>query len=111
MVTVYAATLGKRGMKDLANLCYQKAHYAASGIARLAGFSVDRTVTFFHEFVVTCPGSPAKINAALLDKKIVGGLDISDRSDNGMLVCVTETSSKADIDRFVDALREIGAGS
>jgi glycine dehydrogenase subunit 1 len=111
MVTVYAATLGKRGLKDLANLCYQKAHYTAAEIDQLDGFSVERTGPFFHEFVITCPESPAKINSALLDRKIIGGLDISDRSDNGMLVCVTETSSKADIDRLVDALREIGAGS
>ena len=111
MVTVYAATLGKRGLKDLANLCYQKAHYAAAEIDQLDGFSVERTGPFFHEFVITCPESPAKINSALLDRKIIGGLDISDRSNNGMLVCVTETSSKADIDRLVDALREIGAGS
>ena len=111
MVTVYAATLGKRGLKDLANLCYQKAHYAAAEIDQLDGFSVERTGPFFHEFVITCPESPAKINAALLDRKIIGGLDISDRSNNGMLACVTETSSKADIDRLVDALREIGAGS
>ena len=111
MVTVYAATLGKQGIKDLANLCYQKAHYAASEINRLDGFSVDSTGAYFHEFVVTCPGSPAKINAALLDEKIIGGLDISDRSDNGMLVAVTETSSKADIDRFVAALSKIGAAS
>ena len=111
MVTVYAATLGKQGIKDLANLCYQKAHYAASEIDRLDGFSVDSTGAYFHEFVVTCPGSPAKINAALLEQKIIGGLDISDRSDNGMLVAVTETSSKADIDRFVAALSKIGAAS
>jgi glycine dehydrogenase subunit 1 len=111
MVTVYAATLGKQGMKDLANLCYQKAHYAASEIDRIDGYSVESTGTFFHEFVVTCPDIPARINAALLDKKIIGGLDISDRSENGMLVCVTETSSKADIDRFVSALAEIGASS
>ena len=111
MVTVYAATLGKQGIKDLANLCYQKAHYAASEINRLDGFSVDSTGAYLHEFVVTCPGSPAKINAALLDEKIIGGLDISDRSDNGMLVAVTETSSKADIDRFVAALSKIGAAS
>jgi glycine dehydrogenase subunit 1 len=111
MVTVYTATLGKRGMKDLANLCYQKAHYAAAEIDRLDGFTVESEGTFFHEFVVTCPDSPAKINAALLQQKIIGGLDISDRSDNGMLVCVTETNSRADIDRFVAALSEIGAGS
>ncbi len=114
MVTAYTATLGKQGIKDLANLCYQKAHYAASELNRLDGFSVESLSsghTFFHEFVVTCPSSPSNINAALLDKKIIGGLDISDRSDQGMLVCVTETSSKVDIDKFVQAMSEIGASA
>ena len=118
MVAAFVATLGKQGMKDLANLCYQKAHYAAAAIDRLPGFTLGRAgnddsngsgATFFHEFVVRCPGSPGAINSALLKKKIIGGLDISDRVDNGMLVCVTEASSKADIDRFVAALGEIGA--
>jgi glycine dehydrogenase subunit 1 len=112
MVTVFVATLGKQGMKDLANLCYQKAHYAAAEIDRLDGFTVgasDSGSAFFHEFVVRCPGSPAAINAELLKRKIIGGLDISDRTDNSMLVCVTETSSRADIDMFVAALGEIGA--
>ncbi len=121
MVTVFVATLGRQGMKDLAKLCYQKAHYAAAEINRLAGFTVESPGSgdalnsgspgkaYFHEFVVRCPGPPATINAALLKQKIIGGLDISDRSENGMLVCVTETSSKADIDRFVAALDAIGA--
>ena len=112
MVTVFVATLGKQGMKDLAKLCYQKAHYAAAEIDRLDGFLVESSgsgTAYFHEFVVRCPGSPAAINAALLERKIIGGLDISDRSDNGMLVCVTETNLKADIDMFVVALGEIGA--
>ncbi len=112
MVTVFVATLGKQGMKDLANLCYQKAHYAAAEIDRLDGFTVEASGSgsaFFHEFVVRCPGSPAAINAELLKRKIIGGLDISDRADNSMLVCVTETSSKADIDMFVAALGDVGA--
>ena len=121
MVTVFVATLGRQGMKELAELCYQKAHYAAAEIDRLTGFSVESANSggssdsenpvkaYFHEFVVRCPRPPAAINAALLKRKIIGGLDISDRSDNGMLVCVTEASSKADIDRFVAALGEIGA--
>ena len=109
MVAVYLATLGRQGMSELANLCYQKAHYAAGEIDRLDGFSVETDSVYFHEFVVRCPRSPAAINADLLKKKIIGGLDISERSENSMLVCVTETSSKADVDRFVAALGEIGS--
>tara|TARA_B100000700_G_scaffold327851_1_gene443743 strand:- start:5960 stop:7291 length:1332 start_codon:yes stop_codon:yes gene_type:complete len=109
MVTVYTATLGKQGIKDVANLCYQKAHYAASEIDKLNNFSIEPRGTFFHEFVVNCPVPPREINAALLKRNILGGLDISDRSENGMLICVTETILKHDIDRLVSALSEIGS--
>ena len=108
MVTVYVATLGKQGMKEVAHLCYQKAHYAAGEIGNIEGYSVRNRGAFFHEFVVICPVNPSLINAELFKKKIIGGLDISHRFDNGMLVCFTETSSKKEIDRFVEALRQIG---
>ena len=108
MVTAYVATLGKQGIKEVAELCYQKAHYAAKEITNIEGYSVRNKGTFFHEFVVTCPREPSVINAELLKQKIIGGLDISNRSDNGMLVCFTETNSKKDIDRFVEGLRQLG---
>lgn len=108
MVAVYVATLGKQGLGDVANLCYQKAHYAASEIAGIAGFSLPVEGTFFHEFAVTCPRPVKEINAALLEKKIIGGHDISDRIPNTMLLCVTEMNSRAEIDNLLTALREIG---
>ena len=108
MVTAYVATLGKQGIREVAELCYQKAHYAANEIANIEGYSVRNKGTFFHEFVATCPRDPSVINAELLKQKIIGGLDISNRSHNGMLVCFTETNSKKDIDRFVEGLRQLG---
>lgn len=110
MVAVYVATLGKQGMKDVASLCYQKAHYAASEIAQIPGYSLPVEGTFFHEFAVTCPRPVSETNAALLERKIIGGYDISDRIPNTMLVCVTEMNSRDEIDRLISALREIGVG-
>ena len=110
MVAVYVATLGKQGIKDVANLCYQKAHFAASEIAQIPGYSLPVEGTFFHEFAVTCPRSVAETSAALLERKIIGGYDISDRIPNTMVICVTEMNPRAEIDRLVEALREIGSG-
>ena len=61
---------------------------------------------FFQEFAVRCPRPPAQINASLLERGIIGGLDVSDRIENGMLLCVTEMSSREEIDRLVEALVE-----
>ncbi|MEK7814666.1 MAG: glycine dehydrogenase, partial [Chloroflexota bacterium] len=90
----------------VAELCYHKAHYAASRIAQLPGYSLPIQGTFFREFVVRCPTSPRVINRRLLEHNILGGLDISETFPNGMLLCVTEMNSREDIDALVAALAE-----
>ncbi len=111
MVAVYVATMGKQGLQDVANLCYQKAHYAADQIAKLPGFSLPVEGTFFHEFAVSCPRPVSEINAGLQEVGIIGGYDISDRIPNTMLLCVTEMNSREEIDRLVDRLGELGGGA
>jgi len=101
---VYLATLGKSGLKRVAELCYHKAHYAADRIARLKGYSLISAEPFFKEFAVRCPVAPAEINRALLRKRIIGGLDISPVVESAMLLCVTEMNTKEEIDRLVEIL-------
>ncbi len=102
--TIYLAAMGRQGLRQVAELCYHKSHYAASAIGGLDGYSLPQSGEFFQEFVVTCPEAPAKINRRLMERNILGGLDVSDRFENGMLLCVTEMNSREDIDLLVDAL-------
>ena len=55
-----------------------------------------------------CPRPPAEINRRLLERDIIGGLDVSDQVDNGMLLCVTEMNTREEIERLAEALREVG---
>ncbi len=105
--TIYLAALGKQGMRQVAELCYHKAHYAAAQIGQLPGYSLPINGPFFQEFVVQCPASPTEINKKLMARNILGGLDVSEKVPNGMLLCVTEMNSKEDIDALVAALSEI----
>jgi glycine dehydrogenase subunit 1 len=98
--------LGRQGLRQVAELCYHKAHYAAAQIGGLPGYSRPLSGTFFQEFVVSCPQPPEVINRRLLEQNILGGLDISAQVPNGMLLCVTEMNSRADIDRLVQVLGE-----
>jgi glycine dehydrogenase subunit 1 len=107
MATIYTACLGRQGLRYVAELCYQKAHYAAGQIAELPGYTVPLSGTFFQEFVVGCPRPPEEVNAALLERGIIGGLDISDQVYNGLLLCVTELNTRGQIDALVEALREV----
>jgi glycine dehydrogenase subunit 1 len=104
--TVYLAAIGKPGLRQVAELCYHKSHYAAAEIGKLPGFSMPIDGPFFQEFVVQCPAPPAEINKKLMERNILGGLDLSRQISNGMLLCVTEMSSRKDIDSLVVALSE-----
>jgi glycine dehydrogenase subunit 1 len=104
--TIYVQALGPRGLRRVAELCYERAHAAADRIDALPGFAVERDEPFFHEFVVRTPKPPTEINRALLARGIIGGLDISDHM-NRMLLCVTEMNSYEEIDRLVQALAEV----
>ena len=111
MSTVYMASFGKQGLKRAAELCYHKSHYAAGLIDAIPGYSIAMDGTFFQEFVVECPLPPSEINERLLEYKIIGGLDVSDQIDNGMLVSATELNTREQINRLAAALAEIGAGA
>ncbi len=106
--TVYLATVGKQGLREIAEACYHKAHYAAEIIGALPGYSVDFGRPFFKEFVVKCPRPVSEINRRLLDRDIIGGLDVSDQVEDGMLVCVTEMNTREEIERLRDGLAEAG---
>ena len=107
MVVAYVAALGRTGLKQVAELCYQKAHYLASEIDRIPGYSLATEADFFHEFPIICPNPPAEINRRLLEHQVIGGLDINDHLTNGMLLCATEMNTRSDIEHFLVALREL----
>jgi len=104
---VYLATVGKEGLRQIAEVCYHKAHYAAGLIARLEGYSLATQGAFFKEFAVRCPRPPAEVNRHLLERGIIGGLDVSGLVPNGMLFCVTEMNSRGEIERLAEALGEV----
>jgi glycine dehydrogenase subunit 1 len=102
--TVYLAAMGKRGLRQVAELCYHKAHYAAKAISKLKGYSLVFRKPFFKEFAIRCPLAPHQINRVLFKEGIIGGLDISNTIDNGMLLCVTEMNAKEEIDKLIEIL-------
>lgn len=106
---VYLSLMGKHGLRQAAELCYHKAHYAAQQIEALPGYQVERSKPFFHEFVVKCPRPVAMINRRLIEKGIVGGFDLGSdypHLENHMLVCVTEMNTRAEIDALAAGLKE-----
>lgn len=110
---VYLSLLGKKGLRQVAELCYQKAHYAAAQLSQIEGMGLCFTEPFFHEFALCVNRPVAEVNAHLLEHGILGGYDLGQDYPslaNHMLVAVTEMNSKEEIDTLVEVLSEVSHG-
>ena len=112
--TIFLSAMGPRGLKQMATLCLQKAHYLADRVGALPGWSLPfGAAPFFHEFVAKGPKPASEVNAHLLKKGYLGGYDLGraypDMKDC-LLFCVTEKRTRQEIDGLVKALGSLGAG-
>jgi len=110
--TIYLATIGKQGFRELGELCLQKAHYAFRQITAVPGFESPFHRPFFDEFVIKSPVPIQQLQRRFEQANMLGGydlrLDYPDMQDC-LLFCVTETRSKEDIDHLVAVLKEVQA--
>jgi glycine dehydrogenase subunit 1 len=106
--TVYMATLGRQGLREVAEQCLQKAHYAAEQFSAVPDYRLKYSVPFFHEFVLQCPGNAEAVAARLAAAGIVAGFPLGrcrpDLADC-LLVAVTEKRTREEIDAYAAALR------
>ncbi|HEV8338052.1 MAG TPA: aminomethyl-transferring glycine dehydrogenase subunit GcvPA [bacterium] len=104
---IYMAALGRGGLRQVAEVCARRAHYAMGRLAQIPGFTPAFEGPTFHEFVLRCPRDPEEINGRLLDVGIVGGLALGrfypDLGDSWLL-CVTENRTREEIDRLARTL-------
>lgn len=108
--TIHLCLLGSRGIRDLAAQNLAKARYALGELEKIPGVLRSFSGPFFNEFAVDFPRAVKLINGSLLREKIIGpyvlGAHYPELTKRG-LVCVTETTPRAEIDRFVAAVRKI----
>lgn len=105
---VYLALMGKQGIRQVAELCTQKAHYLAEQLKR-SGINLIFKAPFFKEFAVRLPVDPQTVNKALLGKGFLGGLALKryyPELTNGWLLAVTEKRTKEEMDAFVRSVLE-----
>lgn len=109
--TIYMTLLGKTGFQQVANLCYQNAHYAANTVQEVPGFELPfKSTPFFHEFVVKPDENVPELLAHLQDHGILGGYDLGKdypELEGCLLMAVTEMISSEDIDYLSDVLNEV----
>jgi glycine dehydrogenase subunit 1 len=110
--TIHLALLGKTGLRQAATLSTAKAHYAARVLGEVAGVTPRFGAPFFKEFALRLPKTPDRVLRALRKRRILGGVALG-QFDRGLrdsiLVAVTERRTRAEIDRYAEALAALVA--
>ncbi|MHB1127869.1 MAG: aminomethyl-transferring glycine dehydrogenase subunit GcvPA [Bacillota bacterium] len=100
--TVYLTLAGRSGFRQLAELCFHKAHYLQQVLSRLPGVETVFEAPFFREFVIRTSLEPELLLHRLRENKIVGGLPLGRYHQDlaaATLWCVGEIHSKSALDR------------
>jgi glycine dehydrogenase subunit 1 len=111
--TVYLSLLGQHGLRQVSELCYHKAHYAADQISRIAGYELWSDDNFFNEFLIRCPHPAQEIYDHLLEHNLIAGYPVGKDYpgfEDFLLIAVTEMNTKEDIDWLVSGLEEVSNG-
>ncbi|HTG29952.1 MAG TPA: aminomethyl-transferring glycine dehydrogenase subunit GcvPA [Methylomirabilota bacterium] len=107
-VTVHLCLLGKEGLREMAHQNLSKARFALTELEKIPGVRRAFDAPFFNEFTIELPRSVKLVNAQLLREKIVGPFVLGTaypELTKHALVCVTETITRVEIEKFASALR------
>ncbi|MGE0606188.1 MAG: aminomethyl-transferring glycine dehydrogenase subunit GcvPA [Pirellulales bacterium] len=106
--TVYLSAMGPQGMREVAELCLQKSHYAADEICAGGRFSLPFGKPFFKEFVVRDRDNQVEtVLAKARDQGLLAGVPLSrwyPELADCFLVCVTEKRTKKEIETLAEVL-------
>lgn len=100
---VYMAAMGPNGLAEVAQLCFEGAHYFADELAKLKGFERVHKAEFFNEFLTNCPMDVKVFEQKMMEKGILCGLPVDDK----ILWCVTEKMDKQAIDEVLQVIKEV----
>ncbi|CAN5745476.1 aminomethyl-transferring glycine dehydrogenase subunit GcvPA [soil metagenome] len=109
--TVYLATIGPHGLRDVASLGAAQARRLESALAAAGAPRVHRA-PYLNEFAVRVPDAEA-VHARLLERGVLAGLPLArwypddPELRDALLVCATEVTTSEQIERFAGALREV----
>ena len=108
--TIYMALLGGEGLRRVAAACHAQAAELVAALTAIRGVRRAFDAPFFHEDVLCLDRPVAPVLAALAEKGILGGIDVSEQYPelgHALLVCATEVRTNEDIGRYASALREL----
>ncbi len=106
---MYMTAMGRKGLRDIATLNMKKVTYLKTELQKINGIGTPFPDPIFNELTITLPASIESLQRYLGERGIIGGYDLRcsfPELGESMVVCVTETNSKVEIDHFVAVLAQ-----
>src|SRR5580704_4698847 len=110
VATIHLCLLGKEGLREQAAQNLSKARFLCAELKKIPGVRRVFSGPSFNEFVLEFPRSVKMVNQDLLREKIIGPFALGTHYPEltkRALVCVTETTPRAEIERLAAAIRKI----
>ncbi|MBI2335423.1 MAG: aminomethyl-transferring glycine dehydrogenase subunit GcvPA [Deltaproteobacteria bacterium] len=107
--TIYLALLGPGGIKKVAEMNYQHAHYLYQGLTALSGVKPKFSGPVFNEFVLELNKPVSEFLDYCQRQEIFAGVDmapLNNKLKNCFLVCATEMNTKEQIDQYIEVAKE-----
>ena len=107
---IYLSLLGKEGLKQAAQLCCDKAHYAKERLKAIPQVTVMQTSPTFNEFTVKLPIDAGECVGRMIELGFAAGFPLGryySGMENYLLVAVTEKRTKCEIGQFAEALEAV----
>lgn len=100
-VAIYLAALGFEGLRKIASINYDYAHYLYENIVKNKKIQKISDKDFYNEFTVKTLFDTQTLNKQLLESNIIGGLTTKNGEGDFYTVCCTELLDKNSLDKFI----------
>lgn len=106
--TIALAWLGTTGLRELALRCARATRYTQEAVLAIDGVSPVSTAPVLREFAARLPVPAATVIERMADEGFLAGVALEpDDYGEGLLIAATERRTRAEIDRYVQALEKV----
>jgi len=107
IASIFLAVVGRRGLRELAVHNHTRAAYARALLGATRGCGLPFSAPIFNEFTLRLPVPADQAVRTLADRGVIPGIPLSrylPGMERDLLVCVTETNPRAEIDRLAEEI-------
>lgn len=107
--TFYLSLIGPKGLEGIGIACGRRTEYLKQKLKEVPGFTVPHKGPHFREFLVQVPGTAEEFFEFMTTKGLLPGVPLTRlgmSDERGMLVALTETRSREEMDAYVRFARD-----